>query len=576
MRQRRRYLFAQYRHSQHENFFFMARSRSTSRVRRNYRERSRSRSQRRRSDEHQPSRVRSDADKNVFYVPYRCLIPPECAGYLIGTGASLLKRLTEDTGAHITVIHKDASPKDLTDRIVVITGPLRSRNEALGWILERVRKYYDKDERDRDMFACLIPDIAAPMVIGSRGTVVRKIRDESGADVDVQSKSPPGMSDRGVVIKGTVRETVAAIADVNRIVQEYVEKGKLTKSHFPFCERFPGPGRSRESSTEIRRNRTDTDDMPKFDVADDYDSKLPARFVLTTEQADWLTSSAIVEKLRLIESKHNTLITVTDTDKIAAILCPHPAEGPAPEILQIEGSFRNKSQTTLEVLKFLSSDGPRSSSAPARILVPLSRSKYLVGVRGHTINAIKKASGGAMVQFADSKSPSKTSKFMLNILDITSTSSDLSPVFEAVKLILRKLDHTVAEDQSRNTSLDDHTREPFGKKSQPSDPTAEVSDILKQLPASNSTKQLVLHLSGDQIDALEPKIHQIEKEMNLGTKCLHLSGGHSLFIEGNRREILTAVWHLLDHLKSGDAHSPMERIDQDEKDDDNMVDYNEY
>lgn len=534
--------------------------------------------------------TRSTGEQEVFYVPYRCLIPPECAGFLIGTGATLLKRISEDTGAHVSVVHKDQSPKGLDDRIVVITGSMKARNEALGWILERIRKYYDKDDRSKEMFVCLIPDTSAPMVIGGRGACIRKIREDSGADIDVPSKNAPGMNDRGILIKGSVRETVTAVSEINRIVQEYVEKGRLVKSDFAFCEKFPTSDRSRENSPEIRRSRPETpDDMPKFDVADDYDSRLPARFLVSTEQADWLTSPPIVEKLRSLESKFKTLINVTDTKRIGATLCPHPVDGSVPEILEIEGSFRSKTSTTVEVLRLLSSEGPRTDSATARMLVPLSRSKYLVGVRGHTITAIKKASGGSMIQFADAKSPSLSEKFSLNILDISSPStSDIEPVFEAVRLILRKLDHTVFEDESRKTPLDEKTREPVVKKpkSTPAatDKPKNVLDILSQLPSTNSEEQLIVHLSGDQMDSIEPQLDSIEQSIGLKNKLFHKNGS-SLSLEGDRREILKGVWHLLESFSSSTTElhngsavvpdAPMDR--RDERDhEDNMVDYNEY
>jgi len=564
-----------------------SRSRSTSRVRRAYRERSRSRSQRRRSDDRAPLAYSSSNSGSDFWVPYRCLIPPDCAGYLIGTGATLLKRLSEDTGAHVSVIHKDQSPKGLNDRIIVITGSMRSRNEALGWILERIRKFYDKDDRDREMFVCLIPDSSAPMVIGGRGACIRKIRDESGADVDVPSKNAPGMNDRGILIKGSVRETVSAVSEINRIVQEYVEKGRLVKSDFEFCDKFPGPStdRSRASSPEVRRSRPDTpDDMPKFDVADDYVSRLPARFLITTEQADWLTSPSIVEKLREIETRFKTQINITDTNRIEAILSPQTDDNTVPEIIEIEGAFRNKINTTLEVLKLMSSQGPRATSAPARMLVPLSRSKYLVGVRGHTINAIKKASGGAVVKFADSKSPPDSlAKFLLNVLDISSPSSELDPVLEAVGLILRKLDHTVFEDESRKIVLDEKTREPIKRKSVgesgPTSPSTggskNIADVLSLLPSTDSEEQLIVHLSGNQMDAIEPELTTIQDALKTDKKCLHVNGS-SLSLEGNRREILTAVWYLLESLRSSSGQ-PAAQVDRDDRDnEDHMVDYNEY
>jgi hypothetical protein len=327
--------------------------------------------------------------------------------------------------------------------------------------------------------------------------------------------------------------------------------------------------------------------MPKFDVADDYMSCLPARFLITTEQADWLTSPSIVEKLGQIETRFKTQINITDTNRIEAILSPQPDENTVPEILEMDGAFRNKINTTLEVLKLLSLQGPRTTSAPVRMLVPLSRSKYLVGVRGHTINAIKKASGGAIVKFADSKSPSDSlAKFLLNVLDISSSSSssDLDPVLEAVGLILRKLDHTVFEDESRKIVLDKTTREPIKRKSVgESGPTSastggsnNVAEILSLLPTRDSEEQMIVHLSGDQMDAIEPELTKIQDELKTDKKCLHVNGSW-LSLEGKRREILAAVWYLLESLRSSGGQPAAAQVGRDDRDnDDHMVDYNEY
>ena len=549
----------------------MARSRSTSRVRRNYRDRSRSRSLRRRPDHSHNRSGRSSTETGNFFVPYRCLIPPECAGYVIGTGATLLKRVTEDTGAHISVIQKDASPKGLSDRIVVISGSLRSRNDALCWMIERIRKYFDKTDRDRDMFVCLIPDTAAPLVIGARGAVIKKIRDDSGADIDIPSSAAPGLSDRGITIKGSVRETVAAISDLNEILQEYIGKGRLVRSDFSFCDRFVE--QSRDNSPEIRRSRPETpDDMPKFDVDDNYDSKLPARFLVTTEQADWLTSSPIVNKLKAIESQNNTLIDITDTARLGAVLSPPVSDtSPPPEVVQIQGSFRNKLLTTIEVLKLFFAEGMRK----VRFLVPLSRSKYLVGVRGHTINAIRKASEGSLIEFADSKNPPTSLKklFLLNILDV-SHNSQIEPILEATRLILRKLDHTVFEDESRNTPLDPHSREPVqGSTTEP--PNNTISKILSQLPSTEGEEQLVVHLSGDQMDAIQPQIENIQNEMmDDGERCMMHVNKSSLILQGKRSNILTAVWYLLDSISGVGSSTGIDR--KSDHDDNVVVDYNEY
>ena len=112
-------------------------SRSASVVRRldsRIRTRSQSRSPNHESSVKRPYRK---IDSEEFYTPYRCLIPSDSAGSVIGKGGAFLRRLQQDTGVEISLLKSEDNPGTLDDRICVINGSPRTKDDALLWLLGR-------------------------------------------------------------------------------------------------------------------------------------------------------------------------------------------------------------------------------------------------------------------------------------------------------------------------------------------------------------------------------------------------------------------------------------------------------
>ena len=308
------------------------RSRSSNREKvRNYsRERSRSRS---RTEPLQSPRDSSlIVDDEKFYVPYRCLIPPDAAGSLIGRGAVQLRSLTSKTNVKCSVLRAEDNPPGLKDRILVLNGPQKEKDLGIKWVLDQMRGV-GHGESYRSTFVFMLPVEAASPVIGTRGSVVYDISDRTGTEIDVMRERITGTNDRAVAVRGSAEGIVQAMSRIHSIVQGMHEQGKLSRKDFAYCEIFP-----LKNPKSISRNNSSSDPpvSVSFDVPEDRLSRTPFIIRITKEEGDWLVSAEILPRVREIEERSDCFITLEDIP------------GSVPEGLSVHGDLYGKKVLALE------------------------------------------------------------------------------------------------------------------------------------------------------------------------------------------------------------------------------------
>ena len=313
------------------------RSRSTSRGRHvsgpKIRTRSSSRDGGRSSVNKRPCTDFNDCDG--FFVPFRCLIPPDCAGVIIGKGGSVIDRLSKESKALISILSANQNPKGLADRILSISGSLKSRESALHSILALIRDYFRKSDHEKDLFVCLIPEHTAPLVIGHRGNVLSEITDRTKCYLSVSQKSIPYTTDRPVTMEGSVKAIVAAFTRINTIIQAFYDSGKLSKSDFLIevktrtekdtvkDVKTDKPDRTDRAEKDNKADRTDksidranrdkTDKTVNVAIPDSFDSTIPFVMGTTEEESDWATQSIGLSILKELENEFCVKITISDS-----------------------------------------------------------------------------------------------------------------------------------------------------------------------------------------------------------------------------------------------------------------------
>lgn len=274
-------------------------SRSRSRPRRSDARNSRSRSRKRGSRASERPRIPSVDNK--FHVPYRCLIPPDAAGSIIGKSAVLLRDLVDETGVEVQVLRPDENPLGLEDRIVILNGPHQAKDDALAWLLNRLREHFNKRSDDNMTFVSFIPMSISSVIIGNKGSTIRDLTNQSGAEIGISKERVRDTPDAAVTLRGRPSGIVRAMSLIHRIVQNLHDRGELRERDFEFCNIFPSQVR-KESRAELPP-----------EVPDDHVSGLDVRLVVSTAEADFLTSkSGGMPSVQAIEKNHNCLVTVED------------------------------------------------------------------------------------------------------------------------------------------------------------------------------------------------------------------------------------------------------------------------
>ena len=532
------------------------RSRSSSRDRRERRRSpSRSGGDGRRGDSKRP---RDEVEPvKSFYVPYRCLIPPESAGQLIGRGGSLLRQLVATTGAQVHVLRSEDNPRGLHDRIVIVNGSEKEKDDALQCVINTLRDYRRKDARDRETFVCLIPDGAGPMLIGTRGQNVHSISHRTGAEIDIAKECIRDTTDRPVTIKGTLKQTIMAMSLLNEGMQDYANRGRLVKRDFSFCDMFPpmgGSGPEKRSRRESLERETPRPQPQSFTipVPKDFDSGIPAVISVTREEADWLVSSETIERVKKIESIHHCLVSIQEA--------PVPPLTSSHEVVEIVASrYAYKADGLEAVLRLLATH--KADRVPG-LLMPPSRTKVVIGASGATINKISAASG-CFLKFDNRKGDINDER--LNLLVCTGS---IDAVVKAARLVVAKVDSSVHDDQQRDTPMRDAPKKdgPAGLGKH----LGALRSFVEKQWSTSKTQTARLHFTSSELDRIE-KVAAVLSEKS-GECELSFDSSH-LVMTGNRVQIALAVFHALGVDGVGDGFRGADSRDEMRDEDD--VDYGE-
>ena len=333
---------------------------------------------------------------NSFFVPFRCLISPDCAESLIG---SVFSRISRESGADVAVLRLEDNPEGLEDRVVSINGSMKCKEKALYAILRLNRELNQMDSRDKRVFVCLIPESAGSLVVGSRGCVLDKICLSSACKISVGKAPIPKTTDIVVTIEGSVDGIITAVCEITDVIQDGATRGKFTRADFVVCEKFPP---KEQSPMEI--------------VDDSFDSGVPFRVLVTSREADLLTTEPLISQISEFEKNSNILLKISKIELVSGL----------DEILQVSGSYLGK-QTAIAAI--IDTFVPRERIT---IVCPTAMCKFLVGVKGQFVNSIM-AETGAKILF-----PNHLAGKVFRGVTIDSSSIEITK--KATNMLIHKLE----------------------------------------------------------------------------------------------------------------------------------------
>ncbi|XP_074515602.1 insulin-like growth factor 2 mRNA-binding protein 2a isoform X1 [Sebastes fasciatus] len=156
-------------------------------------------------------------EQEVVYL----FIPTQAVGALIGKKGQHIKQLAHFAGASIKIA--PAETQDVTERMVIITGPPEAQFKAQGRIFGKLKEenFFSAKEEVKLETHIKVPSTAAGRVIGKGGKTVTELQNLTSAEVIVPRDQTPDENDEVFVkISGHFFASQTAQRKIREIIQQ--------------------------------------------------------------------------------------------------------------------------------------------------------------------------------------------------------------------------------------------------------------------------------------------------------------------------------------------------------------------
>jgi transcription antitermination factor NusA-like protein len=156
----------------------------------------------------------------IYAGMYVCqvLMQAKWMGGLIGKGGSVIKEYRSGSEAYINI---SSSVPGVKERIVTVKGAPKNVMTGLQLVVQNLvtqmvasATYYPQNMDEKDSggpyVTFLVPNAAAGAVIGKAGTVVKQVRETTGASIKISDDLLPASTDKSLQIRGTYEQIWAA------------------------------------------------------------------------------------------------------------------------------------------------------------------------------------------------------------------------------------------------------------------------------------------------------------------------------------------------------------------------------
>ena len=166
--------------------------------------------------------------------PFECTnnvpVGKEYVGVVIGRGGDTIKRMQAETGAKIQFNTID--PNAQGDRYLIVQGTKEQVGEAENRIKELLSKVQLKEPKfgghhgqgaSQDVFN--VPANKCGLVIGKKGETINRMKEQTGAHIEMNKNSPHDAPTKQFYIKGTPDQIKAAKEEIAKIVGDENQYG---------------------------------------------------------------------------------------------------------------------------------------------------------------------------------------------------------------------------------------------------------------------------------------------------------------------------------------------------------------
>lgn len=150
-------------------------------------------------------------------VPYRCLVPTDAVGLLVGRGGANVRQISKQSGAEINLSGDGDTPPSLSDRIVTIHGDVAQKKAACRLIVHKLYKTQEVHDGGEGIFVVVVPSSSGALISAKLPCAI------GTAEVVVEDEVIGGTDDLPVRIMGSLEATVEAAACITALLQDLVD-----------------------------------------------------------------------------------------------------------------------------------------------------------------------------------------------------------------------------------------------------------------------------------------------------------------------------------------------------------------
>lgn len=309
-------------------------------------------------------------DEPPLSEPFRCLIPAEAVGLIVGRNNSTVQQICSESGADIHVSGVRDTPPPLSDRIVTISGEVLQRKSAISFIVHRLFQAQEVADNMGGIFVVVVPT-AATHLIGSL--------QPTAAEIHVENEAIGSTELHPVRILGTLDHTIKAAALINDLLDSVrpADSGRAAPRDFE-----PAPPAQRQRWRSVSADGSGEE----LDAAVDMEERTESGHACEDAESD-------------------------------AHFANNKTVGAADEFPLQEDQDPPQHLGTINALGVAREDGGRASKAArghrtavaCRCLAPTGAIGLIIGKRGARLRQILKETGAVVTVSSDEDTPASLS-----------------------------------------------------------------------------------------------------------------------------------------------------------------------
>ena len=341
-----------------------------------------------------------DLERRIPF-PFLVLVTKEEANELFGSDITRLSEIEKKFDVEILVSKAKELPVNFPDRFFELHGASHQQKcLALKHLAELLTNNRNEagDSTENSQITLLVPSICAPMVVGSRGATLARVRKESGvADIKVDDRSLLNTHCRPVRMCGSLVSVVHSVASIQDIIADYVGNGKVKQRDLKIVGVSPGDSAAISSNRKWDREieRLNRDPRLAYRLSPDYDPRMDPTL-------DSKTLRELLNRRERSRSRDKNISHTRDRRRSRSRSGRRGSRrSPAGSRTQSRSRSRSRGRDSGPFLP------------PLRCLIPAEAAGWIIGNKGSGLQKYKDRTGAEVVVNRTDRSDEVTDRFVI-------------------------------------------------------------------------------------------------------------------------------------------------------------------